>query len=75
MLALRLLVAPALMLGLSALIVDVPDAYLVQAAMPSGINTLIVAHVYGLDLRLAAGAIAWTTTVVVTVAVVAGLAA
>lgn len=74
-LGLRLLVAPALMLGLSALIVDVPDAYLVQAAMPSGINTLIVAHVYGLDLRLAAGAIAWTTSVVVTVAVVAGLVA
>jgi predicted permease len=67
---LRMLVAPALLIGLAAAIVDVPDAYLVQAAMPSGINTLIVAHVYGLDVRLAASAIAWTTAV----AVVAALA-
>jgi predicted permease len=67
---LRLVVAPALMAGLSAAIVDVPDAYLVQAAMPSGINSLIVAHLYGLDVRLAANAIAWSTIV----AVVAALA-
>jgi predicted permease len=65
---LRLLVAPALMAGFAAAIVDVPDAYLVQAAMPSGINSLIVAHVYGLDLRLAASAIAWTTVVAVVAA-------
>ncbi len=66
---LRLLVAPALMIGLSALTVTVPDAYLVQAAMPVGINTLVVAHAYDLDLGLASGAIAWSTTI----AVVAGL--
>jgi predicted permease len=48
----------------------VPDAYLVQAAMASGINSLIVGHLYGLDLRLAASAIAWSTTL----AVVAALA-
>ena len=64
-LGLRLLVAPALMLALSGAIVTVPDAYLVQAAMPSGINTLVVAHAYDLDLRLAAGAIAWTTALAV----------
>lgn len=74
-LGLRLALAPVLLAGLSALVVDVPDAYLVQAAMPSGINSLIVAHVYGLDLRLVAGAIAWTTTVAVAVATVAGLVA
>lgn len=62
---LRLVVAPLLLLGLSALTVDVPDAYLVQAAMPAGINTLVVGHLYGLDLRLAAGAIAWSTTIAV----------
>lgn len=60
---LRMVVAPALLLGLSVALVDVPDAYLVQAAMPSGINALIVSHVYGLDLRLAAGVIAWSTLV------------
>ena len=40
---LRLLVAPALLLALSALTIGVPKAYLVQAAMPSGINSLVVA--------------------------------
>jgi predicted permease len=68
-LVLRLLVAPALMLGLSALVVDVPDAYLLQAAMPSGINSLIVAHAYGLDLRICASAIAWSTSIMVTIAI------
>jgi predicted permease len=67
-LGLRLLVAPGLMLALSTLVAGVPDAYLLQAAMPSGINTLVVAHAYGLDLRLAAGAVAWSTLVVVVAA-------
>lgn len=67
---LRLVAAPLLMLGLSAAVVAVPDAYLVQAAMPSGINTLVVAHAYDLDLRLAAGAIAWTTALAVAGALV-----
>lgn len=70
-LGLRLAVAPLLLLGLSALTVDVPDAYLVQAAMPVGINTLVVAHAYDLDLPLAASAIAWSTTI----AIAAGLVA
>jgi hypothetical protein len=66
---LRMVVAPGLLLGLSALTVGVPDAYLVQAAMPAGINSLIVGHLYGLDLRLAAGAIAWSTAIAVVAAV------
>jgi len=71
--ALRLLVAPALF-ALLALSVDrVPDAYRLQAAMPCGVNALVAAHTYGLDLRLAASAVAWTTGLSVTVAVVAGL--
>ena len=69
-LALRVAVAPALLAALSAVTVGVPDAYLVQAAMASGINSLIVGHLYGLDLRLAASAIAWSTVV----AVIAALA-
>jgi predicted permease len=69
--ALRLVAAPALMLAFSAIIIDVPDAYLVQAAMPSGINSLVVAHAYGLDLRLCAAAVTWTTIVAVLVATVA----
>ena len=67
---LRLLAAPA-MLGLLVLAVGVtvPDAFYLQAAMPSGVNTLVVAHVFGLDLRTAAGAIAWSTVFAVVAAV------
>jgi predicted permease len=68
-LTLRLLVAPALVLAASVLILRVPDAYLLQAAMPTAINILIAGHAYGLDLRLMAGAIAWSTTIVVVVAI------
>jgi predicted permease len=68
--ALRMVVAPGLLLVLSALTVDIPDAYIVQAAMASGINSLVVGHLYGLDIRLAAGAIAWTTAIAVVAALV-----
>jgi malate permease and related proteins len=41
--------------------------------MPCGINTLLVAHVYGLDVRLAAQAVAWSTALAVAGALVAAL--
>jgi len=69
-LALRLVLAPALLAALAALLIDLPAPYLLLAAMPSGINGLTVAHGYGLDQGLVAGAIAWSTAVVI----VAGLA-
>ena len=69
-LGLRLLVAPALMLALSTLVLRVPDAYLLQAGMPAAINILIAGHAYGLDLRLMSGVIAWGTAVTVAVALV-----
>jgi malate permease and related proteins len=72
-LVLRLLVAPALLLALAAPLVTLPGAFLLMAAMPTGINTLVVAHVYGLDLRIAAGAIAWSTAIVVLAGVVVAL--
>jgi predicted permease len=68
---LRLVVAPALLAGLSAIIIAVPHAYLFQAAMPTGINSLVVAHNYGLDLRLTSTALAWTTALAVAAAIVA----
>ena len=68
---LRLLVAPGLLLLLSLPFIDLPGPYLLLAAMPCGINTLLVAHVYGLDSKLAAQAVAWTTSI----AIVAVLAA
>jgi predicted permease len=69
-LALRLVLAPLLLLAVAAPFIHLPPAYLLLAAMPAGLNGITVAHVYGLDLRLASGVIAWSTFV----AVVAGLA-
>lgn len=61
----RMALAPLVLLALSAPLVDIPTTYLLLAAMPVGINTMIVAHAYGLDLRVAAAAVAWSTTIAV----------
>jgi predicted permease len=61
---LKLALPPLVLLGLSRLIVDVPDAYFSQAAMATGINNLVIAHAYGLDRALVAAAIVWTTALV-----------
>lgn len=69
---LRMGLAPLLLFALAAAApVGVPDAYLVQAAMPVGVNTLVVAHAYDLDRGLAAAAFAWSTAL----ALAAGLVA
>jgi predicted permease len=70
---LKLLLPPAILLLLSWLVIDVPAPYLLQAAMPTGVNTLVICHAYGLDRRVAAGAIAWTTAIVISVGVVSAL--
>jgi predicted permease len=62
---LRLVVAPLLMLALAALVGGVPDAYLLQAATPAAVSSVVVAHAFGLDLKLTASAVAWTTMIVV----------
>lgn len=72
-LGLRLIVAPGLMLLMSATIVTVPRTFLVQAAMACGIHALTVSHLYGLDLRLAAGAVSWSTAIVLTAGVAIAL--
>ncbi|MBO0769728.1 MAG: AEC family transporter, partial [Solirubrobacterales bacterium] len=70
-LALRFGVTPAV-LGLVSLSgIAVPAAFLLQAAMPSGINGLIVGHAYGLDQRLIATVIVWGTLAAILVATVA----
>jgi predicted permease len=68
---LRLMIAPGLLLLLSLPFIDLPGPYLLLAAMPCGINTLLVAHVYGLDSRLAAEAVAWTTAIAVVAVLIA----
>ena len=64
-------VAPGLLLLLSLPFIDLPGPYLLLAAMPCGINTLLVAHVYGLDSKLAAQAVAWTTAIAVVAVLIA----
>ena len=72
-LALKLLVAPAIVIALSQLVLAVPDPYLVQAAMASAINAIVIAHEYGLDRALVAAAIAWSTAIVVAAGLVVAL--
>lgn len=63
-LGLRFLVNPVLLALVSGLGLAIPSVYLLQAAMPTGINSLIVGHAYGLDQRLIATVIVWSTLVV-----------
>lgn len=69
-LSMRFLVNPSL-LGLASLAgVGIPTAYLLQALMPTGITSLIVGHAYGLDQRLIATTIVWSTLAVLVVGTV-----
>lgn len=61
----RLAVAPGLLLLLAAPLIDLPAAYLLLAAMPTGINSMVVAHAYGLDMEIVAESVTWTTAIVV----------
>jgi hypothetical protein len=54
---------PAVLGALSLVVVRVPSAYLLQSAMPTGINSLLVGHAYGLDQRLIATIIVWSTMI------------
>jgi predicted permease len=66
--ACRLAIAPALLIAVAAPLIDLPGPYLLLAAMPSGINSMVVAHAYGLDMEITAEAVAWSTAIVVVVA-------
>ena len=70
---LRLAVAPLLLVALAAPLIALPDAFVLLAAMPAGLYIVTLAHAYGLDLRLAAGAIVWTTMVAVPVILAAAM--
>jgi predicted permease len=71
---LKLFVVSGVLIGLAAATgTDVPDTYPVQAAMATGINTIVIADEYGLDRGLTAAVIAWTTAIVVAVGLVVAL--
>ena len=61
----RLFVSPALLFLLAMPFSGVPRSFLLMAAMPAGLNSMIVAHAYGLDLRTTAEAVIYTTAIVV----------
>lgn len=60
----RLCVASGTLLLIDAFVFKIPTVYLIQAAMPVGVNNLLLANNYGLDRKLAAGAIVWSTMIV-----------
>jgi predicted permease len=64
----RLILAPALLTLLAAPLIDLPSAYRLMSAMPTGINAMVVSHAYGLDNRTVAEAITWSTALVVVAA-------
>lgn len=70
---LKLVVPPAIVLGLSVAVIDVPDVYVTQAAMATGLTALAIAQEFGLDRGLVAGVIAWTTTLVLVVGLIASV--
>lgn len=64
----RLVVAPVLLIVLAAPLVELPASYLLLAAMPTGLNSMVVAHAYGLDMEITAEAVTWSTAIVVVAA-------
>jgi predicted permease len=70
----KLGLAPTLLFLLALPLIDLPDPYLLLAAMPCGINTMIVTHAYGLNLRITAASVAWSTAIAVPAAVALSLA-
>jgi predicted permease len=68
--AIRLAIAQGILLLLTLPFSGVPPSFYVLAAMPAGLSSMVIAHAYGLDLRITAEAVAWTTGIVL----VAGLA-
>lgn len=66
----RLLIAPALLTALAAPLIDLPTTYRLMIVMPTGLSSLMVSHAYGLDNRTVAETIAWSTAIVVFVALI-----
>lgn len=70
---LRIVVAPALFALTVLVLPSEPRAFMLQAAMPCGINALVVGHAFDLDRGLIATAIAWSTGIVLAGALVGGV--
>jgi hypothetical protein len=55
---------PLFLLVMDLWVTKIPTAYILQAMMPTGVNNLLLANNYGLDRRITASAIVWTTLVI-----------
>ena len=66
----RLAIVPALLMLLAAPLIDLPAAYRLMSAMPTGLNAMVVSHAYGLDNRIVAEAVTWSTAIVILAALV-----
>jgi predicted permease len=60
----KLTVPVGVVAACATLIHDVPDAFLVQAAMPTGLNSLLLVAAYSLDRAIISGAIVYSTLAV-----------
>lgn len=67
--ALKLGLLPLLLVGANLWITKIPTAYILQAMMPTGLNNLLLANNYGLDRKLTASIIVWTTLVIAVVGI------
>lgn len=61
---------PLFLLAMDLWVTRIPTAYVLQAMMPTGLNNLLLANNYGLDRKLTASVIVWTTLVIAIVGVV-----
>lgn len=61
----RLALSPAFMFLLAMPFTGIPRSFYLMAAMPTGINAMIIGHAYGLDLRTTAESLFYTTGIVV----------
>jgi predicted permease len=66
----RIALGPAILMLLAAPLIDLPSAYRLMSAMPTGLNAMIVSHAYGLDNRTVAEAITWSTAIIVVAALI-----
>ncbi len=66
----RLAIVPALLMLLAAPLIDLPPAYRLMSAMPTGLNAMVVSHAYGLDNQIVAEAVTWSTAIVILAALV-----
>lgn len=74
-LTMRNLLAPLALIALSALVLHVPAAYRLEAAMGCGLSILGLTHLYGMHRGTTASAVAWSNAAVIAVAVTASLLA